>query len=174
MISGDNKSGWEKLKMSNLWPNAFVKVQRKPEAWNKHVPYYESEATSSDYTAHPSGWFPGCWSWTQAMLYFQMWKKNADSPPLICGYKECKLQKWLSYTFVLKFLRHWELFTTKIEIELFLLYIVIGDRIPLHYCLERHKNFTPAVDKSLLQGTVKVKSIGLSFSAKELMLLWEI
>ena len=100
--------------------------------------------------------------------------KKGDSPPLICGYKECKLQKWLSYTFVLKFLRHWELFTTKIEIELFLLYIVIGDRIPLHYCLERHKNFTPAVDKSLLQGTVKVKSIGLSFSAKELMLLWEI
>ena len=60
MISGDNKSVWGKLKMSNLWPDAFVKVlktttKKKTEAWNKHiVPYYESEATSSstDTTHH--------------------------------------------------------------------------------------------------------------------------
>ena len=26
MICGDNKSGRRKLKMSNLWPNVFVKV----------------------------------------------------------------------------------------------------------------------------------------------------
>ena len=71
MICGDSKPGWGKLKMSNLWPNAFVN-KREPEAWNKHVvPYDESETTSSSTdTAHPfrlipwlleldSGMYPG-------------------------------------------------------------------------------------------------------------------
>ena len=55
-----------------IWsePNAFEKYKREPDAWNKHVVPY---LTSSQRLHHfpptpliPSGWSPGCWSWTPA------------------------------------------------------------------------------------------------------------
>ena len=62
MISGDSKSGWGKLKVSNLWPNAFVKYKRKPEAWNKHVVLDlpgGSDGKASVYNAGDLGSTPG-------------------------------------------------------------------------------------------------------------------